>query len=262
MGFRNSTGFRNHLMRGGSFQQAFQNGALLIYSGTQPADADTAPSGTLLCTITASSGARTAEVRASATCTIAGTAGSITSVAATAAATELLAPDQFSAAVAVPFNGTLTQTAVDVCTQVNRGTWWHGFEATSAVEVITIKPLPGLGDSINAADITLTGAGGITTTDVDFASGVDPVNGIKFGTTASGTIGLSGTWSGVNAASGVAGWCRFVGSIADAGGASTTLLRQDMDVATAGAIMTMSSTTMTAAATTTISSVAISFPAA
>jgi len=261
MGFRYSTGYRNFVMNGGSFQQAYQNGKLEIYSGTQPATADTAPSGTLLCTITSASGTRTAEVRASATCTIAGTAGSVTSVAATAAATELLAPNQFSAAVPVAFNATLTQTAVDVCTQINKGTWWHGYEATSAVAVITIKPLPGLGDSINTADITLTGTGGITTTDVDFAGGVDAANGLLFGATASGSITKSGTWSGVNAATGTAGWARLCGSIADAGGASTTLYRLDMDIATAGSIMTMSSTSLTSGATTTIDTVAISHPA-
>jgi hypothetical protein len=261
MGFRYSTGYRNFKMNGGSFQKAVQNGALLIYSGTQPATADTAPSGTLLCTITASSGARTAEVRALATVTISGAAGSVNSITATAAAIELLAPNQFSAAVPVAFNTTLTQTATDVCTQINKGTWWHGYEATSSVGAVTIKPLPGLGDSINAADITAT-CTTLTTVDVDFASGVDPANGLQFGATASGEITKSGTWSGVNAATGTAGWARFVGSIADAGGASTTLIRVDMDIATAGSIMTMSSTTLTSGATTTIDSVAISHPAA
>jgi hypothetical protein len=260
MGFRNSTGLRTHLMRGGSFQQAFQNGALLIYSGTQPASADDAPSGTLLCTITSASGTRTAEVRASATVTIAGSSGSVDNVKVTAAAIDLLQPNQFSAAVPVTFSSDLTTTAANVALQINKGTWWHGYEATSAAAVVTVKPLPGLGDSINAADITAT-CTTLTTTDVDFANGVDAANGILFGTTASGTIGMSGTWSGVNAASGTAGWARFVGSIADAGASSTTLPRCDMDIATAGSIMTMSSTTMTSGATTTISSVSISWPA-
>jgi len=261
MGFRYSTGYRNFKMNGGSFQQAIQNGDLRIYSGTQPATADTAPSGTLLCTITSASGARTAEVLSSATVTLAtGAAGSVNSITVLATTLELLAPNQFSAAVPVAFNTSLTQTASDCVTQINKGTWWHGFAATSSGAIITVKPLPGLGDSINTADITAT-CTTITTTDVDFAGGVDPANGLQFGATASGEITKSGTWSGVNAATGTAGWARFVGSIADAGGASTTLIRVDMDIATAGTIMTMSSTALTSAATTTIDSVSISHPA-
>jgi hypothetical protein len=260
MGFKYSTGYRNFMMNGGSFQRAIQNGALLLYNGTQPTNADTAVSGTLLCTITASSGARTAEVRSFATVTIAGSSGSVNSITATAAAVELLSPDQFSAAVPVSFNGTLTQTAVDVCTQINKGTWWHGYVGTSSVAIVTITKLPGFGDSLNAGDITAT-CTTLTTTDVDFSGGVDPANGLKFGTTASGGITKSGTWSGVNAADGAVTWCRFVGSVVDAGGASTTLIRIDMDVSTAGAVLTMSSTTLASGATTTIDSVALSHPA-
>jgi len=42
---------------GGSLKDIMRNGVLYIYSGSQPATADTAYSGTLLCTITESSGA-------------------------------------------------------------------------------------------------------------------------------------------------------------------------------------------------------------
>lgn len=43
--------------QGGSLRDIFQNGVIEIYSGSQPADADTAVSGTLLGTITVGSGA-------------------------------------------------------------------------------------------------------------------------------------------------------------------------------------------------------------
>jgi hypothetical protein len=43
--------------RGGSMKDQLRNGTLSIYSGTQPANADTAYAGTLLCTYTISSGA-------------------------------------------------------------------------------------------------------------------------------------------------------------------------------------------------------------
>lgn len=259
MPFRCSTALRTFLMRGGSFQQAFQNGKLLILSGTQPASADNALSGTTLCTITDSSNAHTNEVLASGSVTLTGgAAGSVDSI--TVNSVQLLARNQFSSASTVAFNTSLSQTATDVATQINKGTWWHKYTASAAGAVITLKPIPGFGDSVNTHVVACTSTT-ITNSTANMASGVDPANGIQFGTTSSGEISKEGTWSGVNAATGTAGWARLCGSVADAGGASTELLRLDMDIATAGAIMLMSSTSLTSGATTTIDSVAINWPA-
>jgi hypothetical protein len=255
-----STLARTRLMQGVGFQRLFQNGAIYRYSGTMPADADTASSGTLLDIITQSSGARTAEVLASATVTISGASGSVDNVKVTAAAIDLLCANQFSAATSVPFNGSLTQTAADVATQINKGTWWHGYTATSSGAIVTVKPLPGMGDSLNAADITAT-CTTLTTVDVDFASGVDPANGLQLGTASAGAIVNSGTWSGVGLAAGTVGWCRWIGSITDAMGASTTQIRMDMDAATAGAIMTGASMVVAVGATSTATSVSMTWPA-
>lgn len=60
MALRVSTGLRNAMMATGSLQDTMVNGILCIYSGTQPASADDAESGTLLCKVTVSSGAFTA----------------------------------------------------------------------------------------------------------------------------------------------------------------------------------------------------------
>lgn len=49
-------------LTGGSLKDIFKDGVLKIYSGSQPSTADTAYSGTLLCTITVGSGAFTAGV--------------------------------------------------------------------------------------------------------------------------------------------------------------------------------------------------------
>ena len=49
-------------LTGGSLKDIFKDGVLKIYSGSQPADADTAYTGTLLLTITVASGAFTAGV--------------------------------------------------------------------------------------------------------------------------------------------------------------------------------------------------------
>lgn len=57
MAARNSTGFAAALLGPQSFEQIFQNAAIEIYSGPQPASADAAPTGTLLARITRNGGA-------------------------------------------------------------------------------------------------------------------------------------------------------------------------------------------------------------
>ena len=59
MTVRFSTGLRNLLAGTTGYASAFANGVIEIYSGTQPTSADAAPTGTLLGTITLSSGAFT-----------------------------------------------------------------------------------------------------------------------------------------------------------------------------------------------------------
>lgn len=155
MAFRLSTGLRNKLLGDGStdkdFKNLFANGILKIFSGSQPADADTTESGTLLCTITLASGAFT---------------------------------------------------------------------------------------------------GGVST------------NGINFGTASAGAIAKAAaeTWSGVVASTGTAGWFRFYANDATTG-ASTTAARFDGAIATSGAELNMSSTSLTSGATTTITSFSVTFPA-
>lgn len=136
---------------GGSYAGIFRNGVMCIFSGSQPADADSAESGTLLCTITLASGA--------------------------------------------------------------------------------------------------------------FTPGAD-ANGLNFGQVSSGVLhkALNEVWSGVNAASGIAGWFRFYDNAMITGGSSSAI-RIDGACATSGAQLSVSSTTLTAGVTTTIDSVAITMPA-
>jgi hypothetical protein len=51
MAIKLSTGLRNKLADTGSIKSIFAGGLIKIYSGTPPADADSAVTGTLLCTI-------------------------------------------------------------------------------------------------------------------------------------------------------------------------------------------------------------------
>ena len=92
-------------------------------------------------------------------------------------------------------------------------------------------------------------------------------NGLEFGVASAGAIAKDSTevWSDVGLADGVAGWFRLYQNATDAGGADTAPFlypRIDGAVATAGAEATMSSTTVTTGATSTVDSFVITFPGA
>ena len=93
MTIRLSTGLRNALAQGLGFAGAFNRCSINIYSGTQPVSADAAVTGTLLGTVTASSGALTQETRASGTVTLTGGAsGSFASTRWTMLSTRSCSP--------------------------------------------------------------------------------------------------------------------------------------------------------------------------
>lgn len=256
MTLRYSTGLRNFLAKFGSLADALQNGQIEIYTGAQPSSADAAPTGTKLCTVTASSLARTAEVRASGTVTITGgAAGSVDAV--TVNGVDVLG-------ASVPFNGTLAQTATDVAAQINRHKSAPNYEASAVGAVVTIKALPGAGASANgfAVSATLTT---ITASFANMAGGVNPVNGLKFDGPSSGEMDIyeAQVWSGENVAAGVAGWFRFTGSVADTGlvDSAGTQIRLDGSVSTTGADMNLNNTTLALAATTRITAATATVPA-
>lgn len=73
--------------------------------------------------------------------------------------------------------------------------------------------------------------------------------------------GVEEIWSGVNSATGVAGWFRIYDNAA-VPGASTTEIRLDGQCATSGAQMNLTNTSLTSGVTTTIDQVALTLPAA
>lgn len=257
MTIRLSTAFRNHMMQHGSFKNTLQGGKLLIYSGSQPTTADAAPTGVLLATITASSAAHTSEVLASGSVTLTGGAsGSIDTV--TVDGINIIPGG------AVPFNTSLTQTATDLAAAINKGLSSPEYTAEAAGQVVTITAMRGTGAGANGFVVTAA-LTTITATYVNMAGGVSQANGLQFDVAASGSItkDTSQTWTGVAVASGVAGYGRFVGSVADSGlaDASATEVRLDASIATSGGDISMSNTTVTAAATQTVSSFSVSLPA-
>lgn len=87
-------------------------------------------------------------------------------------------------------------------------------------------------------------------------------NGLEFGDSSGGSIAKAAgeTWSGAAAATGTAGWFRYYDNDYDTG-AGSTLVRFDGAVSTSGAELNLSSTSIVAAATTTIDSFTITMPA-
>lgn len=251
-----STALRDFINQRGSFKDALQNGQIDIYSGAQPASADAAPTGTLLCSITNASASRTAEVLATGSITLSGAAGSVDALTVGGLAI-IDAP--------VPFNTSLTQTALDLAQAINDARSVPDYAATASGATVTLIAPRGMGAAANG----LTVAASLTTltaTEVNMSGGVTAANGLKFGSSSGGTLvkRAAQAWSGIAGASGTAGWFRFTGSVADTGVVDNagTQIRLDGAISTSGAQLNMSSTSITAGATQTISSFPVSLPTA
>ena len=247
MALRYSTGFRNHLAAGGSFKSAFQGGRIEIYTGTQPATADAAVTGTLLCTVTNNNGAHTAEVKPSGTLTLAGASGSINTV--TVDGVSILD-------AAVAFNTDLATTATDLAAAINASQSVPEYTASASTNVVTITAQQGLGANGNGFVVAYT-ATTMTATAGNLAGGVNAVNGLKFGAAGSGAVAklATQTWEGTNGASGTAGWYRLYGPTADAGAidSAAAMIREDGAIGTSGQQLNFtSSAVLSSGAKTTI----------
>lgn len=263
MAVRLSTYLRNYMLGIGSLKRVLQGGEIRIFTGSQPSSADNAETGTLLVTLTSSSGARTAETRGTGTITLSGSGGQVDSVTVDSADTLNLI------GAAIPYDTSLTITAALVAAAINKYGRAVDIEATSSGAVITLYAPRGSGTEWNGVDITTSVSGGtLGAVDVNFGSGVTGVafvNGLLFDAPASGSMEKDSTqtWSGVAVASGVAGWFRFVGAPTDAGTADSSFVlpRIDGNVATSGANLNLTSTNITATATQTVSSWTWTMPA-
>lgn len=250
---RLSTGLRNYLQNSGSVKKFLAGSILQIYSGAQPADADTAPAGSLLNTITLASGAHTPEVVATGTVTLTGGASGTVDTITVNSVSILPA--------AVSFNSTLTQTAADVVTAINAGFSSPQYAASSSGAIITIYGEPSAGAAPNTFAVAC-GSTTITNSTTAMASGVTAVNGLSWGAPSAGVLSKSGVWSGVAIASDTPGWFRIVRSAADAAGASAVLLRLDGSVSTSNADLNINPNVSVNGVTLTIDTFSINVPAA
>ena len=252
---RLSTGMRDYLQMNGSIKQ-FLNGAIMrIYSGSQPATADLTD-GVLLNTITVSSGAHTPEVLSAGSVTVIGTVGTVTSIVVDSV--EVLGATQ-------TFATTLTALATDIAAQINTFMSVPKYTATSSGAKVTIYASCGSGTTPNGLDVTTTGAGGITATDVNMGTevaGVAAVNGLTFGLVSAGVLSKSGVWSGVAGADGTPGYFRIARSAAEATGASALYKRIDGSISTSSADLNINPNTSVNGVTLTIDTFAVTEPAA
>lgn len=258
MALRISNALRNYINQQGSLKHALTGGKIFLYSGAQPATPETAPSGTLLNTYTANSAAHTHEVLAVGSVTLTGgAAGSVNTI--TVDSVDILP-------AAVNFNGTLAQTALDCITAINNASTSPKYIASNGGSaVITLTASRGAGTEANGLVVASTTTT-ITKTDANMAGGVDSINGLKWGASVAGVLSkdASQAWSGVAAATGTAGWFRYVGSVVDSGivDSNDSQMRFDGAVSTSGSDLNLTSTSIVLAATQTISGFAITLPAA
>ena len=209
MTLRFSTGARNAMASTLGLQGAFNHGYMEIYTGSQPANADAAKTGTFLGRISKASATLTKETRAVGTVTITGASGgSINSISVGGLN---VIPD---GAIAVAGDTTST-LAAKLADAINR----NGImQASVSGAVVTLKGRPGTGLTTAAVTGSLTT---VTATYGDMASGGAPANGLVWAPPALGIISKnSDVWSMLGEAIGTAGWFRYYGSdTADTGAA-------------------------------------------
>ena len=251
MALRKSTGLVDFIAGSGSARQALSNGRSFIYSGTQPATADDAVTGTLLVTLTKGSGTFTAETLPVWQFTLTGTSGSLTSVKV--GSVECLS-------TSVAFTTDLTTTATAVAANITANFSLPDFTATSSGAVVSVIGPFGCGATLNDMTIATIVSGGdldatVASSGNPTTSGVTAVNGCNWQFPASvGALSKETTaWSGVAVATGTAGWFRYKADSADTDGSSTTFKRMDGAIATSGAELNLSSTSITSGATISVS---------
>lgn len=239
------------LASGTGFAAAFNRGSLNIYSGTQPATADAAITGTLLGVVTIGSAALTQETPATGTFTVTG--GSTSILTATIGTVNII-PDG-----PVLYNASVGQTASDLCDAINRNGM---YSASVSGAVVSVRPRPGAGSSLNG--LALASTGSVTITYGALAGGTNSSNGLTFGTPSAGTISKSGVWSFNGLVAGTAGWFRLIGSAADGGALNNVapfLARLDGSIATSGADLNLSNIVVAVAAPNTIDTFTFVVPA-
>lgn len=228
MALKVSTGLVNAIADTQNLRSALKDARLRIFSGTKPANADTASSGTLLATITTASGAFTAETRATFLLTVSGSAGSLNSL--TVGGIDILGSAVTISAVNAGAD------AIAAAINANYSTPDFTATTTGSSGVVTIYCPKGSGTAYNGvaiahtettSTITINGGSSTTVGGTGATAGVAAVNGLQLAFPAvAGVLTNSGTWSGVGVAAGTASWYRFCVDAADDGTGTSTVYRR------------------------------------
>jgi hypothetical protein len=262
---RLSTGLRNWLLGYGSMREVFADCVLKIYSGTAPASADDAVTGVLLATITKASGTvDTDKYNATAlsersTCKHIG----LTLDGDHASGDTVIINVNYNGAGAVSHTYTNTDDAGDNFAVRDMVVRWlnKNFGYLMAVGGDTDDNLIWVRARIPGDTLVIADNGGTITVTVDDGVAAARSNCIYFAAPSAGAMSkATETWSGVIATTGVAGYFRIV-EPEDDGTLSTTQRRAQGTVATSGAELNLSTTSLVAGTTLTIDSYSISLPA-
>lgn len=251
-----STGLRDLVLGGKSIRSTFDDFVLDIFGGSVPADADQAPSGTLLCTVTKNSLAVGANDRSIAK------QASIDITVAAPGATVIVAVNGVDYTYTVlAEDNTLRKVARKVALML---------DDIPQINAIAHATADGDGklavkSAIAGASFTIAkgsgGGGGTGTwnlTDNTIANFNS--NALQWGAPSGAVIQKPvDVWSGVNVAQGTASYFR-IRRPSDVGGTSTTLPRIQGACGTSGAELNLTSINLAKDATTTIGSGQMSLP--
>jgi hypothetical protein len=245
MSFKLSTGLRNYMLGMGSLRKAFENGVLKIYSGSAPTSADDAETGVLLCAISKASGTVSANEKGT---------QKITQVTVTGADTLTTVTLD---GVAYTYNPGGTMTVINIAINLARV-----INETCPACVAVASGNDGILNVMSRIDgDTFTSAATANCTINDRVAAVDS-DCLGFAeAAAAGVLAKdANVWSGVNVATGTAGYFRLITS-SDTGASSSTEKRLQGNISTSGAEMNLSNLNLTQGATLTIDSFNITLPA-
>lgn len=245
MSMKLSTGLRNYLLDMGSLRKAFENAVVKIYTGAAPTDADDAPTGTLLCTVSKASGVVSASEFND------GQVDLITITAADALTTLTIEGVGFTVNDGA---GTMTTTDIAIALAQELNIGCKDVIAIPAGNAGTLMIM----SRTEGQSYTATGT---TNCSVTNRVAVTREDTLQFGEAASGAIAKeTSVWSGSNVATGVAGYFRMVSS-GDLGTDNETDIRIQGSCGTSGADLNMSNVSLVSGATTTVDTFSITLPA-
>lgn len=252
MTIRLSTALRNNIVGSTGVAASFQGGVIDVYSGTQPATADSAATGTLLGRVSIASATYVAETPASATITVGGASGSINTLN--------IGTFNIIPLGAVNFITDVATTAQALADAINRNGIYRATYPGSGAVVTVVAP-PGTGAAHNGLALAATVTTMTATSSGNITGGVSATAGLTFAAPSAGTVSKSGTWSFVGLADATAGYFRMKASAVDNDASSTTLVRLDGSIAVSGGDMNLSNLSIIVGAPTTIDTLTITIPA-